>query len=232
MSPRRRRREPPRAGTERHRGDASPLREGSAGRRRAAWIGAVLVAACAVAWLLGRPLLQRRAAPAEPEPLASMNARAALRAAVSLGRAGRHLASLPYYRHALRTTRDDFWELHFNFGSALYNATLQLEPRSGLPMSVVRSSWERAALMREAIQQFGAAEALARDPAAIAFVRTSRAHMFWLWGFPWETFAAYREAQFANPADRSLAVQADRFMDLLRSPAASGLPEPAVPGAP
>ena len=232
MSRRRRSKGPPPAGTERRRGDASPRRDGAGGRRRAVWIGAALVAACAVAWLLARPLLQRRAAPAEPEPLASMDARAALRTAVSLGRAGRHLASLPYYRHAQRTTRDDFWELHFNFGSALYNATLQLEPRSGLPMSVVRSSWERVALMREAIQQFVTAEALARDPAALAFVRTNRAHMFWLWGFPWETFAAYREAQSANPADRTLGVQGDRFMKLMRSPAATGLPEPAAPRTP
>jgi hypothetical protein len=56
--------------------------------------------------------------------------------------------------------------------------------------------------------------------------------MFWLWGFPWETFAAYREAQSANPADRTLGVQGDQFMKLMRSPAATGLPESAAPRTP
>jgi hypothetical protein len=148
--------------------------------------------------------------------------------AVSLGRAGHHVASLPYYRRALINVRENFWQLHFNYGSALYNVTLQLEDRHGVPVAVTRSSWERMELMREAMRQFAVAERLARDPRDLAFVRSSRARMLWLWGLPWETFTAYREAQFANPADQGLAVQADRYMDLMQDPVGSGLLEPGL----
>jgi hypothetical protein len=85
--------------------------------------------------------------------------------------------------------------------------------------------------MREAVREVLTAERLTRTPRDLALVRATRARMLWVWGLPWETFAAFREAQFANPADRTLAQRADRYMDLLRSPATSGLAEPG-PQAP
>ena len=148
------------------------------------------------------------------------------RTADSLGRTGRHFASLTYYRQSLRNVRADLWQLHLNYGMALYNATLEIEARNGLPVHAVRSSWERVACMREAVQEILTAERLARTSRDLALVRATRARMLGVWGLPWETFAAYREAQAADPADRALALQADRYMELLRSPATSGLAEP------
>ena len=239
MSPRRRRGQ--RAAT----AGAGPLHRGRGTgwppgprARRIAWAAIAIIVIAAGAWFLGHrlthaPLATHRPAPASGV-IATLDPASVFRTADSLGRAGRHVASLPYYRQSLRNVHADFWQLHFNYGTALYNATLEIEARNGLPVYAVRSSWERVACMREAVQEILAAERLARTPRDLALVRTTRARMLWLWGLPWETFAAYREAQFADPADRSLALQADRYMDLLRSPATSGLGDSAasVPVAP
>jgi len=218
---------------------AGPLHEGQGTgwppgphSRRIAWVAFALVVVAAGAWFLGHrlphaPLGIRGPAPAS-DVVTALDPETVLRTADSLGRAGRHFASLPYYRQALRNARAPSWQLHLNYGMALYNATLELEARNGLPVSAVRSSWERVACMREAVQELLAAERLARTPRDLALVRTTRARMLWLWGLPWETFAAYREAQSADPADHALALQADRYMDLLRSPATSGLAEPGT----
>jgi hypothetical protein len=198
--------------------------------RRIAWVALTLVVATAGAWFLGPRLMHAPLATRGPAPLsdviAALPPATVFRTADSLSRAARPTASLPYYRQALRNVRADFWQLHFNYGAALYNATLEIEARNGLPVYAVRSSWERVACMREAVQELITAERLARTPRDLALVRTARARMLWLWGLPWETFAAYREAQFADPADRALALQADRYMDLMRSPATSGLADP------
>ena len=162
--------------------------------------------------------------------IATLDPETVFRTADSLNGAARHLASLPYYRQSLRNVHTGFWQLHYNYGTALYNATLETEARNGLSLYAVRSSWERVACMREAMQEILAAERLARTPRDLALVRTTRARMLWLWGLPWETFTAYRGAQYADPADRALALQADGYMDLLRSPATSGLAEPGAQG--
>ena len=201
--------------------------------RRLAWVASAIVVAGLGAWFLSRP--PARAPLATPgrapvnDVIATLDPETVFRTADSLGRSGCHLASLPYYRQSLRNVRADFWQLHFNYGTALYNATLEIEARNGLSVYAVRSSWERVACMREAVQEILTAERLARTPRDLALVRTIRARMLRLWGFPWETFAAYREAQFADSADRALALRADRYMDLLRSPATSGLGESAAP---
>jgi len=224
---------------------AGPLHEGQGTgwppgphSRRIAWVAFALVVVAAGAWFLGHrlphaPLGIRGPAPAS-DLIAALDPETVLRTADSLGRAGRHFASLPYYRQALRNVRAPSWQLHFNHGMALYNATLEIEARNGVPVSAVRSSWERVGCMREAMQEILAAERMAPAQRELAFVRATRARMLWIWGLPWETFAAFREAQFADPADRALVLQANRYMDLLRSPATSGLGDSAasVPVAP
>jgi len=234
MSPRRRR------GRRAAAAGAGPLRRGrGAGwppgprARLIAWVAIAIVVVAAGSWLLGRqlahaPLATPGLAPVS-DVIATLDPETVFRTADSLGRVGHHLASLPYYRQSLRNVRTDFWQLHFNYGTALYNATLEIEARNGLPVYVVRSSWERVACMREAVHEILAAERLARTPRDLALVRATRARMLWLWGLPWETFAALREAQSADPADRARALQADRFMVLLRSPATAGLGESAAP---
>jgi hypothetical protein len=232
MSRRRRRRTAATGAGPRHGGPGAGWTPGPR-TRRIAWVAIAVVVVAAGAWFIGHRSGHAPTATHGPEPvneaIATLDPETVVGTADSLGRAGRHLASLPYYRQALRNTRTDFWQLHFNYGTALYNATLEIDARNGVPVHAVRSSWERVACMREAVQEILAAERLARTPRDLALVRSTRARMLWLWGLPWETFAAYREAQFADPADRALVLQADRYMDLLRSPATSGLAESGAP---
>lgn len=218
---------------------AGPLRAGpGAGwasgplARRSAWVAIAIVVLAAGAWFVVRRLahgpLAIHGVALASDPIARMDPETVFRTAESMNRAGRDVASLPYYRQAVRNVRADFWQLHFNYGTALYNATFELETRHGLPVYAVRSSWERVAFMREAAHELLDAERLARTPRDLALVRSTRARTLWLWGLPWETFAAYREAQSADPADRALGLQADRYMDLMRSPAAYGLADPGT----
>jgi hypothetical protein len=204
---------------------AGPLRGDQAARRlprRIARVAITIVVVAAAAVFLGRwlahaPLATRGSAPVNAV-IATLNPGTVFRTADSLGRAGRHFASLPYYRQSLRNARAGFWQLHLNYGMALYNATLEIEAHNGLPVSPVRSSWERVACMREALREILTAEQLARGQRELALVKATRARMLWIWGLPWETLAACRDAQSADPADRALAQQADQQMELLRSP--------------
>jgi len=234
MSPRRRRGPRAGAGAGLPRAGPGPGRRSALRPRRLAWV-AVAVAVVLIgasAWFFGRRPGRVPSTPGGPPPagdaIALLDPETVFRTADSLGRAGRNFASLPYYRQALRNVRSDFWQLHFNYGTALYNATLEIEARNGLPVYAARSSWERVALMREAVQQILVAERLTRTPRDLALVRATRARMLWLWGLPWETFAAFRQAQAADPADRALGLQADRYMDLLHSPTTTGVVEPAA----
>ena len=194
-----------------------------ASRRWRAWPIALAALAVAAWWPL-RHWLTTPPAPAPgitaraDDPLASTDVLALYRTAVSLGRSSHHYASLPYFRRMLQISNGDSWQLHFNYGSALYNSTLQVETHHDLPIAVVRSSYERVELMREAVREFDLAERLAREPADLAFLRSNRALMMSLWGLPWETLTAYREAVAATPADRAIRGRAERYQDLMRSP--------------
>jgi tetratricopeptide (TPR) repeat protein len=201
-----------------------------------AWAVPALLVAGALLWgpvhRLTRGPAARRDGPPEPEFLAGMDAEQALQAGIALGRSGRDLQSLAYLRHAIRSGRGDLWQARYNYATALYNVTLRIEPRNGVPTYVVRSSWERIAMVREAIQQLDLAEGLTRSPRDRAIVRAASAQMLWLWGMPWNAFVAYRQAAAADPANRDVAVRGDGLMDLIRAPAAGTGATGVPPGRP
>jgi hypothetical protein len=230
-----------RRGRREHRGQTPAAAPSRAGRRRAGFPGRLLWAAPALLvagmflWgpvhrLATRPGAQP-AGPPESDALAGMSSADALRAGLALGRAGRDPESLPYYRHAIRQARVDMWQTHYNYATALYNSTLRIELRNGLPSYAVRSSWERIALVREAVHQLTLADGLARTPQDRATVRAAYGQMTWLWGMPWDAFVAYRQAYSADPANRALAQRGDGLMDLLRTPSARGTVGPDARGA-
>jgi len=190
-----------------------------------AWAVPALLVAGALLWgpvhRLATGPAAPRDGPPEPEFLAGMDAEQALRAGIALGQSGRDLESLAYLRHAIRAGRGDLWQARYNYATALYNVTLRIEPRNGVPTYVVRSSWERIALVREAIQQLDLAEGLTRTPRDRAIVRAASAQMLWLWGMPWNAFVAYRQAAAADPENHEFAERGDGHMDLIRAPAAA-----------
>ena len=249
----RRRKHEPRAAPEAERRGAAPVagRRGAAsepgrpsgapeaGRRRAAarrlrlWapVAAVVVvgAAALLAYRAARFATPRRApGPAVPvaDPLDALAPGAAYDSALALATRGRTLECLPFYQRALRGVRQDFWQLHCNYSSALYNLTLQLRRRRGIDLPETRSSLERAALLREAIRESGIARALAATPHERAIVIGLLGQLAHVYGFPWEAFIAYRQAQFADPSDPALAARANRFQWSLEHPTAPGAAPP------
>jgi tetratricopeptide (TPR) repeat protein len=151
-----------------------------------------------------------------------MSGQEALRTGFALGRAGRDPESLPYFRRAIRAGSGDMWQARYNYATALYNTTLRIESRNGVPTYAVRSSWERIAFVREAVQQLALAEGLARTPRDRATVRAAYAQMAWLWGMPWDAFVAYRQAYAVDPANHDLAMRGDGLMDQMRAPTTGG----------
>ncbi len=222
MSRRRRTNRDPGRGVAR-RSDAAPSHRRS--RRLLAWGVPVLLVAGALLWAPARRAITRRpppVSPAEADPLVGMSTEEALWTALELNRAGRDAASLPYFRRALHDDAVTDWQVHYNYGTALYNATLQIELRNGVPTYVVRSSWERIALVREAVRQLSLAEGRTHTARERATARAAYAQMVWLWGMPWDAFVAYRQAYSADPANQDLAVRGDGLMDLIRAPAPRG----------
>jgi hypothetical protein len=198
--------------------------------RRPVWIAVALLVAAALLWgpvhrMVTSPAPPRPGSP-EPDPLAALSGEEALRTGFALGQAGRDPESLPYFRRAIRAGRGDVWQARYDYATALYNTTLRIESRNGVPVYTVRSSWERIALVREAVRQLGLAEGLAPTPRDRATVRAAYAQMTWLWGLPWDAFVAYRQAYSADPANHALAARGDGLMDQMRAPATGGSAAP------
>lgn len=212
----------------------APLRHGP-GRRHPAprwplWAAPALLVAGVLLWGPVHRLATRPAAPPpgppEPAALAAMSGDDALRTGLALGRAGRDPESLPYFRHAIRLGRGDIWQARYNYATALYNTTLRIEVHNGLPTQAMRSSWERIALVREAVRQLTLAEGLARMPQDRSTVRFAYGQMLWLWGMPWDAFVACRQAYSQDPANAGLAARANDWLGLMRAPTTGGAAAP------
>lgn len=196
-------------------------------RRRYRAPAAVIVAACGVliVAVIAWAMWPRDRAPSAPAPMAdpldAMPPGVAYDSALVLVTSDHTAQSLPLYRRALRGVQEDFWQLHSNYGSALYNHTLQTMVRRGVRIGRTRSAFERAALIRESIAESERARALAPSPPERATVLELMGQMAHVYGLPWETFVAYREAQFANPADPALRRRADQLQSNLEHPTAA-----------
>ena len=154
------------------------------------------------AWF-GRPVAPPGDATAEAGRLEP--AQAATRA-LELGRAGRHVESLPWFRRAAEAGG---WAEHWNYGAALNNASLEVWTRSGVVTSATRSAIERLELVRGALGELELADRVAPDDASRALVAIARAQVLERWGFPIEALAAWHHARELDPgsslADRGEA---------------------------
>jgi hypothetical protein len=213
---------------------AAPLRPGPRRVRRLAWALPPLLVAGALLWGPAWRLATRPGAPppnpTEPAALAAMSGEEALRTAMTLVGAGREAESPPYFRRALRDARLDVWQVRHDYAVGLYNTTMRIESRNGVPCQSVRSSWERIALAREAIRQLARAEDLAPTPRERAIVRASYAQLVTVWGMPWDAFMAFRQAHALDPASEYLASRSDGAMLVLRDPTRGPAAEPRPQG--
>ena len=185
-------------------------------------IVSVLVLAGAFGWAVWRrPHVEPSPPSAVVDALDAVPPWAAYDSALVLANAGRRLESLPFFRRAMHGLRKDFWQLHSNHASALYNITLQKTQRRGVVLGPTWSTWERAALIRASIHESARALELAQSPGDRATVLMLRGRLTHVYGLPWETLVAYREAQFANPQDLEMRRRADQLQANLEHPSAA-----------
>lgn len=138
--------------------------------------------------------------------------------ALGLGSRGRHLESLPYFRHALAGIRQDFWAIHRNYAAALNNAALEVRALRGTGASTSRASFERIAMLREAQRELELAERLAPDPRIRAALLDARGGNLELWGFPWDALQNYRAALAVDPASAAIRAHAEGCAARLKDP--------------
>jgi hypothetical protein len=173
--------------------------------------------------VLGAAGLLRVGVPGRPpaareEWLPDLPAPAAYDSAMLLARAGRHEASLPYYRRALHARSDAPWALRYNYAVALYNVSFEIRERYGVPTPATRSSIERVALMRAAMAQLDTAEQVAPTLADRILIMRSRAERMRIWGMSWDAFMQYRRAQWTDPSQPALVQAAEGYMLIMREP--------------
>lgn len=170
-------------------------------------------------WGLQRPETPSGAAPDTQAPwgneaLALGPVEAYARGA-ALADSGRARASLPYLHHAVSAPGAP-WQAWRTYASALHNvamagATDPLVATDPAP----RSSFERIALVREALPRIDRAIALTNTPAERAIAQNTRGQFVRTWGFPWDAMQDFHLAADLDPSWRS---QALFFARLMREP--------------
>ena len=165
-------------------------------------------------------------APRLPDSLSRMQPEAAYARAVQLVDAGEAQRSLPFFRRAL-SFRGAPATAHLDYSVGLNNTAVQFRARLDIPENRTRSSYERVALMREALAQLEIAEHLATIPALRADVHANRAHRYLTWGFQLEALREFREAEADEPG--KWQATADEWSRRLHHPER---PDPGSPVSP
>jgi tetratricopeptide (TPR) repeat protein len=130
----------------------------------------------------------------DPDSLASFDAeRAYLTGVYVLNHERRAVESLPYFRLAV-ALRPDLWQVHCDYAAALMDAVGEARPGPGATRSATRSSWERAAMIHEALAELDRGEPLASAPADRAHLVAIRAQTLAIWGLSWNALAEYERA--------------------------------------
>lgn len=186
------------------------------------WIIATVVLLVAIGgtWLGLRPRGRGRAeeAHAIADPAAAVSPYVAYQRALELSRAGGFEASLPFFERALQGTPPEPWLIHYNYAGALYSVGLEERGPAGHSRPALRSSIERVALMRRALAELDVAERQAPTAHDRATVIHDRSVRLRIWGFPWDSFAEMRRAQWTEPGQKSHGAAADGYMLVLEHP--------------
>jgi hypothetical protein len=188
-------------------------------RRNILVAGFVLAGAIAAVLLVSR--WQHQAPQHPPGPQDALDPRDAYVTGLTLGKQGQHLASIPYFRRALDAPVDS-WGPHTDYAVALFNASLQIGVRAGVPYAVTRSSIERVTFVRESIRQIEAAEQLTQRPEELALLEIRRAALMRVWGLPWDALLSYRRAASAAPKWLDLARRVDAYTTYMRTAGSAG----------
>ncbi len=174
-------------------------------------LAAALVVAALAIVLVARGRTPRWAAPA-PDPVAAVEPRAAYARAIELGQAKRFVASLPWFRRASEGIAGD-WEVHYNHATALYQASIEVRAHRGRIEPASRSSFDRLAWTRAALEELALAERMAPDDEVRVRVATTRANRFQTWGLPWDAVDGFRGAARFDPRWETWARSIERSIE-------------------
>jgi hypothetical protein len=209
-----------RTGRRKGRGAASqarPVPRRAGGRRvMVAAVAAVLV----VLAVMGiRAWQTQRAATAVQDPYAIARAR-------EMAASGRSLESLPYFRGGLERDPQDRLG-HLSYAVALLNAVHQGRTHFGMQQFAVRSSWERMAMVQEALRELAITQKEAEasgDRPLIASAEGTRGQALADWGLQWEALVAYRQAEWSDSTLGRFTGKADRLVIAMQHPTGPGGP--------
>lgn len=177
----------------------------------------VAVAAGATWWWASR---RSARAPVASGQADSLDAQAAFLAGGKLGTAGRHTASVPFFRRAIAAGMSESWEGHFNLAAALINSALEVAPRLGRFDPALRSSYERVHSVFAGMDEARLAARDARTSRMRAYTAYQDAVMLQFWGMPWDALAT---AQIAASLDPGWELPRRLVFDLQRDLARGGL---------
>jgi hypothetical protein len=120
------------------------------------------------------------------------------RTALALGRQGRHLESIPYFREVVRQDPSS-GIAHENLASALGNGAQQVRTHLGKTDNANRSSVERIAMLKETVAETENARQLARSDQARVLALLEQGRTLYTWGFPIDALARMRAAYEIAP---------------------------------
>jgi tetratricopeptide (TPR) repeat protein len=148
------------------------------------------------------------------DSLAEMAPYEAYQRGLALGESQRFVESLPYFRRALEVP-PPAWQPYCDYAISLFHATHQT--RAGWPNArpATRSSYERVAMVREALAQLEVAERLAQTAPDRALVMALRARYLKVWGLAWDALGEYHRA--ATLDERHL-IPAVELAEVMRDP--------------
>ncbi len=140
---------------------------------------------------------------AATDPIERLSASDAFAAGLRLGGAGRHLASLPYFRRAVRQAPDS-WTARENFASTLYNGAQEARSHLGKDEPATRSSVERMEMIEESFRQTDTAATLTGDPHDQALIVYQQGQAFHTFGLVIDGLVEFRKAAAFDPSSATL----------------------------
>ncbi len=133
----------------------------------------------------------------------------------ALADSGHAWQSLPFLHRSVSAPGAP-WQAWRAYGSALFNASMSAAPDPlADPAPGPRSSFERVALMRQALARIERAADLAGKPADHALAQLTRGQFLRTWGFPWDALHEFHQAGEIDPAWRD---QGLLYATMMRDP--------------
>jgi len=190
---------------------ARPAKQRRSGRAVKVTVAVLVLGALAYAGL--RVWQSRRATPSVQDADAVAKGR-------ELIASGRSLESLPYFRRGLEQNTQDRLG-HLSYAVALLNAVHQGRRHFGTQQFAVRSSWERVAMVREALSELAIAQKQAEaigDRRSIATAEGTRGQALGDWGLQWDALVAYRHSEWTDSTFSHYSGVADRLVMQMQHP--------------